>query len=306
VWRVLQNAVVVGLTAWPAVANEVQPLEAAEATPVGAATCEACHTTAASHWKQTIHARISARPRNALRARGCEACHGAGSLHVANPQDPSLIVGFSRGSGIPNPTRNAMCLQCHAGGARVYWTGSIHETQDLACSDCHNPMAGVSATGLLARGNVSRTCFTCHPAQRAQFRKRSHMPLLEGKIACSDCHAPHGSPTDPLLRGDSVNQMCTSCHAAKRGPFLWEHAPAREDCSTCHTPHGSNHAPLLKARAHMLCQECHQENYHPSTAYEGVDTANGTTDYHIQARSCMNCHTEVHGSNHPSGARWTR
>jgi predicted CXXCH cytochrome family protein len=46
------------------------------------------------------------------------------------------------------------------------------------------------------------------------------MPLLEGKIACSDCHDPHGSPTAPLIRGDTVNQMCHSCHAEKRGPFL--------------------------------------------------------------------------------------
>jgi hypothetical protein len=26
----------------------------------------------------------------------------------------------------------------------------------------------------------------------------------------------------------------------------------------------------------------------------------------VLGKNCMNCHTEVHGSNHPSGARQTR
>ena len=54
------------------------------------------------------------------------------------------------------------------------------------------------------------------------------MPLLEGKIDCADCHQPHGSVNDPLLLGASEFDLCTSCHADKRGPFIWEHAPATE------------------------------------------------------------------------------
>ncbi len=154
---------------------------------------------------------------------------------------------------------NGMCLGCHSGGTRIYWSGSAHERQELACSDCHNPMTEQSPRGLLAKQRVSQTCFSCHPEQRAQFRKRSHMPLPEGKIACSDCHAPHGSSTDPLLRADSVNQLCYQCHAEKRGPFLWEHAPVVESCLNCHHPHGSNHEGLLVSPAPFLCNQCHDQ-----------------------------------------------
>ena len=50
-----------------------------------------------------------------------------------------------------------------------------------------------SANSLLARQSISETCFQCHKQQRAEFRKRSHMPLPEGKMSCVDCHNPHGS-----------------------------------------------------------------------------------------------------------------
>ena len=65
--------------------------------------------------------------------------------------------------------------------------------QQLACSDCHNPMAKISATGLLKKPTINETCYTCHQQQRAEFAKRSHMPLPGGQISCVDCHNPHGS-----------------------------------------------------------------------------------------------------------------
>ena len=120
-------------------------------------------------------------------------------------------------------------------------------------------MATTSESALLRREDVSRTCFACHPQQRTEFRRRSHMPVLEGEMTCVDCHAPHGSNTDPLLRGDTVNQTCTRCHAEKRGPFLFEHAPVTESCLNCHHPHGSNHQSLLRRPPPFLCQSCHAQ-----------------------------------------------
>ena len=79
-----------------------------------------------------------------------------------------------------------------------------------------------------------------------------HDPVEPGIVAtrhveCVDCHNPHGSPTKPLLKADNVNTVCYACHAEKRGPLLWEHAPVRENCLNCHSPHGSNHDKLLVA-----------------------------------------------------------
>jgi DmsE family decaheme c-type cytochrome len=123
---------------------------------------------------------------------------------------------------------------------------------------------------------------------------------------CSSCHAVHGAIADRMLNRPTLNETCFQCHAEKRGPFLYEHAPVREDCAACHTPHGSNHPVLLKTRVPQLCQQCHMAVFHPSEVYTGPDTANGIADIHQLERGCMNCHQEVHGSNHPSGVRWTR
>src|SRR5439155_768201 len=80
---------------------------------------------------------------------------------------------------------------------------------------------------------------------------------LEGKTSGSDCHKPRGSVTRPLIKADSVNQLCYACHSEKRGPFIWEHAPVRKSCSECHLPHGSSHESLLMVRRPFLCQQCH-------------------------------------------------
>ena len=195
------------------------------------------------------------------------------------------------------------------GGARIHWIGSTHEREDLACSDCHNPMAEISAGGLLREAGINRTCFSCHPQQSAEFRRRSHMPLHEGKIDCADCHNPHGSDTDPLLREISVNHLCANCHAEKRGPFLWEHAPVRESCLNCHLPHGSNHEMLLASPRPFLCQQCHSQISfsHPNDLLSRANIPRGPRpDVRIGVRSCTNCHAQIHGSNHPSGVRFHR
>jgi DmsE family decaheme c-type cytochrome len=229
---------------------------------------------------------------------------------MAAPSEDSGIVSFKRDSKTGVEEQNRMCLACHSTGGRMHWGGSAHEAEDLACSDCHNPMAKISPRGLLRESTVSRTCFTCHPQQRTEFRKRSHMPLLEGKISCVDCHEPHGSITDPLLRGDSVNQLCYGCHAEKRGPFLWEHAPVRESCLNCHRPHGSNHERLLVAPMPFLCQSCHGQiglaSHVTSLLTRGNLSGGAAPDERLLNRSCANCHAQIHGSNHPSGVRFHR
>jgi DmsE family decaheme c-type cytochrome len=121
------------------------------------------------------------------------------------------------------------------------------------------------------------------------------------------------------VRRDSTNDTCYTCHAEKRGPFVHEHDPVREDCSTCHNPHGSVVASLLKARAPILCQQCHtphvagdlgavggQRGVFPPPAPGQVapavtGTSSGKNVVNMwQGRSCLNCHTQVHGSNNPS------
>jgi DmsE family decaheme c-type cytochrome len=198
-------------------------------------------------------------------------------------------------------------VQRHRGGQRIFWQGSVHETRDLACSDCHNPHANFSARGLTARQSINETCFQCHATQRAQFGRRSHKPLLEGQVSCSDCHNPHGSTTQPLLKASSVNETCYACHADKRGPFLFEHAPVRDSCLNCHQPHGSNHDNLLATPAPLLCQQCHSQPGHDTLLMTRGNMATGPLpDVRLIGRNCATCHSQVHGSNSPAGFRLQR
>jgi DmsE family decaheme c-type cytochrome len=120
----------------------------------------------------------------------------------------------------------------------------------------------------------------------------------QGENVCATCHEPHGS-TRKMMKRESLNETCYQCHTEMRGPFLWDHAPAREDCSTCHKAHGSNNTNLLKQRAPMLCQQCHIQGRHQTVA--GAPNSAFNT-----YRSCTNCHSQVHGSNHPSGINFLR
>ena len=145
-----------------------------------------------------------------------------------------------------------------------------------------------------------------HLRQRAESRKPFAHPLHEGKLACSDCHNPHGSSAEFDLVRENGNDTCYECHAEKRGPYLWEHAPSSEDCGLCHAPHGSNHPAMLTRRAPLLCQSCHSQAGHPSVAYETDGLATNTPSSFLLGQSCMNCHSQVHGSNHPSGSKLMR
>ena len=172
---------------------------------------------------------------------------------------------------------------------------------------------------MLAKTTQSEVCFACHKTQRAQIHLISTHPILVGKVACSDCHNPHGSTAEKLMVKDTVNETCYTCHADKRGPFLWEHSPVVDDCTNCHTPHGSTKPALLKARAPWLCQECHSGD-HGAAVNSGANLPNGnaTTVNNLQglanqspraqtnARACLNCHVLIHGSNHPAGAKFQR
>jgi DmsE family decaheme c-type cytochrome len=163
-------------------------------------------------------------------------------------------------------------------------------------------MKNVSRKHQLKTKVEAETCYQCHKIKRAQMQFSSHMPVREGKLTCSNCHNPHGAITEKLIREATVTDNCYKCHAEKRGPLLWEHAPVRENCLNCHNPHGSNYEFLLKVARPRLCHECHSMAHSP-TAAGGFGLPN--TAYTL-GRACGNCHSNVHGSNHPNGMFFLR
>jgi predicted CXXCH cytochrome family protein len=175
--------------------------QAPDARAVGEKTCIACHQLEAEHFTHTLHSLgLHVANRSDPTIPVCEACHGPGSEHAAKPLLKGLIIGYTKNSGTPIETQTNTCLTCHAGGPRDHWLGSVHQRNDLSCSDCHNPMAKFSVEGLMAKSSVNDTCAQCHKDIRLQFNRRSHMPLPEGQMSCDDCHNPHGTLTSPLLK----------------------------------------------------------------------------------------------------------
>ncbi len=271
------------------------PAQAGGPTYVGSEVCASCHDQAAEHLAKTPHGKAAFAH---LSTNGCETCHGPGSAHVANPDDKANQPRIDRLSAT---AQSKICTTCHSGSEQFFWHGSRHETRGLSCVTCHSVHSFKSERAQLKTATAMEQCFTCHKDTRAETWKNSHHPIREGKIGCADCHNPHGSQTAKMIRAASVNEQCYTCHAEKRGPFLWEHAPVRESCMNCHTPHGSNHIKLQKTSVPFLCQQCHSNTRHPGTLYDGTTLADqARASNRIFNRACLDCHSAIHGSNHPS------
>lgn len=270
--------------------------------------CLSCHGAngmkPAAGILSTVHGKTG-NPDGPMAKKGCQTCHGPASKHLSvyvngKPQAPP--VTFSENT--PVEVQNRVCLDCHEGKTHNNWEGSAHQFAGLACASCHS--IHKPQDRVLEKATQKEVCLGCHTAQRSGMHKISAHPLADGLMSCSDCHAAHGGQSDPLLVKASVNETCFQCHAEKRGPFLWEHPPVQEDCGNCHEPHGSVHKPMLKARGPWLCQQCHVAAFHPSTAYSGSGIPPNGAAQQMLAKDCLNCHSQVHGSNHPSGVRLTR
>ena len=67
---------------------------------------------------------------------------------------------------------------------------------------------------------------TCAPRRTASRRIRSRKARSPATTATT-CTARRRSTCSSSAPS---NETCYQCHAEKRGPFLWEHQPARDDC----------------------------------------------------------------------------
>ena len=270
---------------------------------VGSDTCLLCHEGMGPTLTGTPHGQ-AANPRSPAATQGCESCHGPGQAHLDDDAKGNILK-----FGMVSPAQaSEACLSCHNRGTHAGWEGSVHESRNLSCTTCHSVHAPKSAASQLAKNTETQLCATCHRVQVTKTERAvAHMPVREGKMSCSSCHNPHGSISNvkALRAGSSIAESCTSCHTEMRGPVLWEHAPVRENCATCHDPHGSSNDRMLVVRMPMLCQRCHVATRHPSSIYDNnAITVNKSN--RMFGRSCVNCHSNVHGSNHPSGQFYMR
>lgn len=249
---------------------------------------------------------------------GCEGCHGPGEQHVMEAgEDRSGLITFGPGAATPSTDQNMLCLSCHQGREMLYWPGSVHANEDVVCSSCHT-FHGKDL--VLDRSSEADICYECHQVVRSEFLMPYTHALREEVISCRDCHQTHGSAGTAQLKGYTINETCTDCHAEKRGPFLWEHYPVSESCTLCHNAHGSIHPGILGKREPHLCQSCHQPTgslaqqhsrlalsyREPGSILPGPTGGAAGIGRLVVGKSCQHCHIQVHGSNHPSGAALMR
>jgi DmsE family decaheme c-type cytochrome len=297
------------LTAPAALAQAQQKPKAPEAE-----VCKNCHADHVESYFETKHGQTgnTAGPT-------CITCHGEALEHAKQGGGRGVggIIGFNN-KAIPAERKAAVCLSCHQGNRHLaFWDSGAHRKQDVACNDCHSlhSKPGPGATIALKKPNPTiapyqtterqlqyETCTTCHKQIRAQLVKPSHHPIIEGKVNCTDCHNPHGALSRAMVNAESIPQLCTTCHAEKRGPFVWGHPPVEENCLTCHNSHGSNHNRLLAEKPPNVCQDCHDASRHPGTIYDANSGtwSQPTPNTRLISRGCINCHYNIHGSNAPA------
>jgi DmsE family decaheme c-type cytochrome len=295
-WVTLAAAGFFGAIASGAPQGAPPPSPPPAAAPTAAA-CVDCHEDQVKAIGRNPHSRLAlAGPKRPAVAGDqiCASCHGDTAVHMESSGSTPVERPMAGRVG------SDFCLSCHdQSHDRASFARSIHQNSaTVNCTSCHSVHSSVGAgEHLLARPQAA-LCATCHQTQASQFRNKPFSHRLEtGVVSCVSCHDPHGRPAGRGIRlGRDGELPCLSCHAEKRGPFVFNHVlRGAGDCLSCHQPHGSSNPKMLtRARVDQLCLECH-------SPINGKTLGAQPPSFHNllspRYRNCTVCHVAVHGSN---------
>jgi len=129
------------------------------------------------------------------------------------------------------------CLSCHGAGPHVPPRAALPEP---ACATCHREHGGRALLAEVADGH----CNACHRSHRGvtsiedhvqferapldqhlRFNHRGHLAkdLLEGPLACADCHVPQPGGRD--FQPIRFENHCARCHRERLDPDVGEEVP---------------------------------------------------------------------------------
>ena len=255
--------------------------------------CTGCHSQVTKTHHQSPHGQADI---------NCTSCHGDGTEHVTKP-DTSNITIFTSDIKTEVIAAYGVCIDCHNNNHSSQPNG--HSASGIACGSCHslhtdryslkdNPVTTtVLPINLKRLSSGSGLCYECHQDSFAQFEFNDRHNLFENVVACTSCHDPH-NPQSAVHLGGFKPSVCSDCHAAVEGPFVYEHAASMvEGCVACHEPHISSNRHMLKFQeVGALCYSCHADA--PQFHLGFSPTAPPRFD---ESTVCTNCHVAIHGSN---------
>ena len=217
---------------------------------------------------------------NYLGEKECFACHRPKKELYLNNKHGKI---FSSAPGTDLEAKG--CEACHGPGI-THKEAVDKEDKDLKIESFKK------STSTPAEKN--KRCLACHEnGKRSQWQGNAH--AMSG-VSCVTCHKIHDAKSESMI---PTMEVCFTCHKERRAQLQRSsHMPLREGkvtCMDCHNPHGGN-------------GPCHDVQFHPSTLYSANQIPGGSaaTAKQLLGKGCINCHSQIHGSNHPSGARLQR
>lgn len=240
---------------------------------VGSSSCKACHQTVYQNFSTAVHGKALTDDALDAALRGCEACHGPGSVHVGNPaRYKPAVPKAADASGVAD-----VCGKCHlskeGSSAPAEWrqlnvqdySRSTHTRKGVSCLSCHTGHPNGNDKALRKPGDT--LCLDCHasvmetaPGKKAEY---THAPVAQKQ--CLMCHDPHGASGGKLVV-NNLRQVCLQCHDAADATFKAKHLGyigEQMDCAGCHDAHSHQlNTSLMKSKAHQpfktgKCETCH-------------------------------------------------
>lgn len=220
-------------------------------------SCATCHSDAADHFDQSIHA--AKWDLQKLQYPACLECHGNphGIQAKTDSRSPVYPLNLPR-----------TCGRCHGSAAMAKRYG-IPDVYALYIDSIHG--FALTRDGLL----VAASCASCHGAHRILSPQDPHSRTYRANIPanCGSCHAGierkylDGVHGKALEAGSSAVPVCTSCH-------------------TVHSI-GMVQKASWQTKTVATCGNCHQAELHSyRDTFHGQVTALGF----VATARCWSCH----------------
>lgn len=241
-------------------------------------TCNDCHDGWKEHIEDPTRDNITRPSELTQMAQGevCGRCHLTAHQSAMVTTDPHSRTDLSCSSChsihgnmneyLVRENLDNFCFSCHSSVAMEFKRRSAHpvEPGNIRCVDCHDLSSIKNAEFEIG---FDWRCQTCHEEIAGPFLYEhpvTYSHLVEGG-SCMECHEPHGSVNDRLLR-QTTRALCFQCHNTPPGhATMHSGLGSKHDCVQCHSEiHGSYSNSLLldPDLGSKMFPDCYQSGCH--------------------------------------------